>query len=196
MSQREEIFQLINNSGAHPAWGLKHCLRVYNLAKELSQHLTLDDEILYYAAMLHDTGRYPAYALANVDHALRSKGIAANILQRMAFSPHKIPKVLEAIESHMYYSEPGRSDEAVYLRDSDILDNLGNIGIMRLFSLIGQDELIRSPEDAMERARTFAEALPNKIHTKAGRRLAVKRREEILRFLAGIRKQTSEYAWL
>jgi uncharacterized protein len=196
MSQRAEIFQIIEKACAHPAWGVQHCTRVYHLAKELSQNITLDDEVLYYSAMLHDTGRYPSYALPNVDHALRSKGVAANILQRMAFSPNKIPLVLEAIESHMYYSEPGRSNEAVYLRDSDILDNLGNIGIMRLFSLIDQDELIKTPEDAMERARTFAEALPNKIHTKAGRRLAVKRREEILRFLAGIRKQTSEYAWL
>lgn len=196
MSQREEIFQIIDNAHAHTAWGVKHCTRVYHLAKELSQHLSLDDDVLYYSAMLHDTGRYPVYALSNVDHALRSKGVAMNILQRMAFPPNKIPKVLEAIESHMYYSEPGRSDEAIYLRDSDILDNLGNIGLMRLFSLIGQDELIQSPEDAMERARTFAEALPNKVHTKTGRRLAVKRREEILRFLSGIKKQTSEYAWL
>lgn len=196
MNQREEIYQIINKSGAHPAWGVKHCTRVYHLAQELSQHLSLDEEVLYYSAMLHDTGRYPVYALPNVDHALRSKGVAMNILQRMAFPQNKIPKVLEAIELHMYYSEPGRSDEAVYLRDSDILDNLGNIGLMRLFSLIGQDELIQTPEDAIDRARTFAEALPNKVHTKSGRRLAVKRREEILRFLAGIKKQTSEFACL
>ena len=196
MRQREEIFQIINKAGTHPAWGVKHCTRVYHVSKELSQHLTLDDEVLYFSAMLHDTGRYPMYALPNVDHPLRSKGVASNILQRIAFSPNKIPKVLEAIESHMYYSEPGRSDEAVYIRDADILDNLGNIGLMRLFSLIGQDELIQSPEDAMERARTFAEALPNKVYSKTGRRLAVKRREEILRFLAGIKKQTFEYAWL
>lgn len=194
MGQREEIIQIINKSNAHPAWGLNHCKRVYLLAKELSQHLELDDEILYFSAMLHDTGRYPAYALANVDHCLRSKGVAANILQRMAFPSEKLPLVLEAIEYHMYYSEPGRSDEAVYLRDSDILDNLGNIGITRLFSLIGQDDLIRTPEDALERARTFAEALPNKVYTKTGKRLAVKRREEMLRFISGIKKQTAEFA--
>lgn len=196
MDDRQEFINIIEKAGAHPAWGIKHCLRVYHLAKDLSQHLTLDDEVLFVAAMLHDTGKYPLYALPNMDHALRSKGIAANILQKRTFSPPKLPKVLEAIESHMYYSEPGKTDEAVYLRDSDILDNLGNIGLMRLFSLIGQDELIRKPEDAMDRARTFAEALPNKVFTRAGRRLAVKRREEILRFLAGIKRQTAEFAWL
>jgi len=196
MDFRQELIQIVEKSGAHSAWGVKHCFRVYHLAKELSSHLTLDDEVLYAAAMLHDTGKYPAYALKNVDHALRSKGVTANLLQQMMFSPIKLPIVLDAVEKHMYYSEPGRSDEAVYLRESDILDNFGNIGLMRLFSIVGQDELIQTPENAIDRARLFADALPNKVSTKAGRRLAIKRREETLRFLAGIKRQTSEYAWL
>ncbi len=86
--------------------------------------------------------------------------------------------------------------KAVFLRDSDILDTLGNIGLMRLFSLIGQDPLIQTPEDAVERAKTFAEALPNKTSTRSGQRLAVKRREEMLRFLAGLKRQTAENALL
>ncbi len=196
MSCNLELENLVEGSGAHPAWGLNHCLRVFNLAKELSQHLTLDQEILYVAAILHDTGKYPTYALPNIDHSLRSKGIATNVLQRMSFAPTKLSKVLDAIESHMYYSEPGRCDEAVYLRDADILDNLGNVGLMRLFSLVGQDDLIQTPEDAVERAKTFAEALPNKAFTRAGRRLAVKRREEMLRFLAGLKRQTADNAML
>ena len=196
MDLRQELINIVNKSGTHPAWGVNHCFRVYHLAKELSNGLTLDDEILYTAAMLHDTGKYPIYALKNIDHTLRSKGIASNILQQMMFSPIKLPMVLDAIENHMYYSEPGRSDEAIYLRDSDILDNLGNIGLMRLFSLVGQDELILTPENAVDRARLFADALPSKVSTKAGKRLALKRREETLRFLAGIKRQTAEFAWL
>ncbi|MFZ3101310.1 MAG: HD domain-containing protein [Desulfitobacteriaceae bacterium] len=196
MSCNLELENLVEGSGAHPAWGLNHCLRVFNLAKELSQHLTLDQEILYVAAMLHDTGKYPTYALPNIDHSLRSKGIATKVLQQMSFAPTKLSMVLDAVESHMYYSEPGRCDEAVYLRDADILDNLGNVGLMRLFSLVGQDELIQTPEDAVERAKTFAEALPNKAFTRAGRRLAVKRREEMLRFLAGLKRQTADNAML
>ncbi|KUO78907.1 MAG: phosphohydrolase [Desulfosporosinus sp. BRH_c37] len=196
MDFRQELIDIIDKSGAHPALGVKHCFRVYHLAKELSSGLILDDEVLYTATMLHDLGKYPTYALKNVDHALRSKGVASNILQQMMFSPLKLPMVLDAIENHMYYSEPGRSDEAVYLRDSDMLDNFGNIGLMRLFSLVGHDELILSHEDAVERARLFADALPRKVSTKAGKRLAVKRREETLRFLAGIKRQTAEFAWL
>jgi len=196
MDLRQELIDIVNKSGAHPAWGINHCFRVYHLAKELSIGSTLDDEVLYTAAMLHDTGKYPAYALNNVDHALRSKGVSSNILQQLMFSPLKLPMVLDAVEKHMYYSEPGRSDEAIYLRDSDILDNFGNIGLMRLFSLVGQDELVMTPENAIDRARLFADALPRKVSTKAGKRLAVKRREETLRFLAGIKRQTAEFAFL
>lgn len=196
MDFRQQLIDIVDKSSTHSAWGVNHCFRVYHLAKELANGLTLDDEVLYTASMLHDTGKYPIYALKNVDHALRSKGVTANILQQMMFSPIKLPIVLDAVENHMYYSEPGRSDEAVYLRDSDILDNFGNIGLMRLFSLVGQNELILTPENAVDRARLFADALPRKVSTKTGKRLAVKRREETLRFLAGIKRQTAEFAWL
>jgi len=196
MDIRQELINIVNKSGAHPAWGVNHCFRVYHLATELSHGLDLDDEVLYTAAMLHDTGKYPKYVLKNIDHTLRSKGVSSNILQQLKFSPDKLPTVLDAIENHMYYSEPGRSDEAIYLRDSDILDNFGNIGLMRLFSLVGQDELVMTTENAVDRARLFADALPSKVSTKAGKRVAVKRREETLRFLAGIKRQTAEYAWL
>lgn len=196
MDVTKELYNILNKSGAHPALGWKHCQRVYHLAKELSQHLTLDEEIIYVAAMLHDTGKYPMYALPNMDHALRSKGIAMNLLKGYQLEHDKLAKILEAIEFHMYYSEPGNSDEAVYVRDANILDNLGNIGIMKIFSLVGYDELLNSPEEALIRIQTFAEALPKKVYSKTGRRIAVKRREEIMRFLAGIKRQTSEYAWI
>lgn len=196
MDFRKELIHIVERSGALSAWGIKHCFRVYHLSKQLSSHLSLDEEILYTAAMLHDLGKSPVYALKNIDHTLRSKGVAANLLQQLMFSPEKLPIVLDAIENHMYYSEPGRSDEAIYIREADILDNLGNIGLMRLFSLVGQDELIHTPDDAIERARLFADALPDKVITKAGKRLAIKRREENLRFLAGIKRQSLEYAWL
>lgn len=196
MEITKELNHILNKSGAHPALGWKHCQRVYHLAKELSQHLSLDDEILYVSSMLHDTGKYPIYALPNVDHALRSKGIAMNFLKSYKFEQDRLNKILEAIEFHMYYSEPGNSDEAVYMRDANILDNLGNIGIMKIFSLVGQDELISSPEEGLLRIQTFAEALPKKVYSKTGRRIAVKRREEIMRFLSGIKRQTAEYAWI
>lgn len=191
-----EINHLLQTSGTHPALGAKHCQRVYYLSKELSQHLSLDEEILYISSLLHDVGKYPKFAIPNMDHPLRSKGIALQLLKKHNVSSEKIAKILEVIEFHMYYSEPGNSDEAVYVRDANILDNLGNIGMMKLFSLVGQDELVGSLEEALERMQVFAEALPKKIYTKSGRRVAIKRREEMMRFLAGIKRQSFDYAWI
>ncbi|MDR3270630.1 MAG: HD domain-containing protein [Peptococcaceae bacterium] len=196
MTSLEEIQRFVEYADVHPALGMRHSQRVYRMAKELSQHLDLDHEVLFVAATLHDVGKFPCYALPNIDHPLRSKGVASALLQKIKFPAHKIPTILEAIETHMYYSDPGKTDEAVYLRDADILDNIGHIGIARLFSMVGQDELIQTPEDAVNRAGTLADALPNKTVTQTGRRLAIKRREEVLRFLSGLKRQTAEYAYL
>lgn len=196
MDYRDEVTKFIQKAGKHPAWGFNHCQRVYHIIPEISGTLTYDDEIIYLAAMLHDVGAYPGYAINNVDHALRSKGVASAWLNELKYPQDKLIWVLEAIESHMFYSEPGRCTEAVLLRDADILDYLGNIGLVRLLSLVGSDEWSNTPEDALERARTYADALPGKAQTRLAKRIAVKRREETMRFLNGLKRQTVDYKYL
>jgi len=196
MDHRENISKFIRKVGLHPAWGFNHCQRVYHMIPEISGTNTYDDEIIFAAAMLHDVGCYPGYALPNVDHTLRSKGVTSNFLNDLNYNQGKLPVVLDAVESHMFYSEPGRSIEAVLLRDADILDYLGNIGILRLLSLVGLDEWAATPEEALDRARTFADALPGKIQTRLAKRIALKRREETLRFLSGLKRQTINYTYV
>ncbi len=196
MDYRSEVAKFIQKVGQHPAWGLNHCQRVYHMVPEIAGTYVYDDEIMFLAAMLHDTGSYAGYSLPNMDHTLRSKGVASSLLNELQYHTGKLPLVLDAIESHMFYSEPGRSIEAILLRDSDILDFLGNIGILRLFSIVGLDEWAATPEEALERARTFADALPGKIQTRLAKRIAVKRREETLRFLNGLRRQTVNYKYV
>ncbi|MDA8441351.1 MAG: HD domain-containing protein [Peptococcaceae bacterium] len=196
MTHRETIAQFIHKVGLHPAWGVNHCQRVYHMIPEICGTHAYDDEVIFIAAMLHDVGSYPGYALPNMDHALRSKGIVGNLLNELHYPGEKIPCVLEAVESHMFYSEPGRSIEAILLRDADILDFLGNIGLVRLLSLVGLDEWAATPEEALERAKTFAEALPGKLQTRIAKRIALKRREETLRFFNGLKRQTVNYLYL
>ncbi|HWJ03238.1 MAG TPA: HD domain-containing protein [Verrucomicrobiae bacterium] len=196
MNYRQEIAILIQRVGKHPAWGINHCQRVFHMIPEISGTYVYDEEIVYIAAMLHDWGSYPGYALPNVDHALRSKGLASSYLNELKYPQAKIPFILEAIESHMFYNEPGKSIEAILVRDADILDFLGNVGLMRLFSIVGLDEWTSTPEDALERARTFADALPGKVQTRLAKRIAVKRREETMRFLAGLKRQTINYKYV
>lgn len=196
MDYREEISKFIRKVGRHPAWGLNHCQRVYHMIPDISGTHVYDDEIVFLAAMLHDVGCYQGYSLPNVDHTLRSKGVASSLLNDLKYPQTKLPIILDAIESHMFYAEPGRSIEAILLRDADILDYLGNIGIMRLFSIVGLDEWAATPEDALERARTFADALPGKVQTRLAKRIAIKRREETMRFFSGLKRQTVNYQFV
>src|ERR1700754_2228557 len=54
----------------HPAWGLSHSVRDYELAKELAaaDHVTLDDDVLYAAAYLHDVAAFAPFRKPDVDH--------------------------------------------------------------------------------------------------------------------------------
>ncbi len=196
MEYREKVAEFMHKAGTHPAWGINHCQRVYHMVPEISGAYVVDDEVIFAASMLHDVGSYPGYSLAHMDHALRSKGLSGNMLNNWGFPLLKLPLVLDAIENHMFYSEAGKSIEAILLRDSDILDLLGNIGLVRLFSLVGIDEWASTPEEAFERASTFAEALPGKVQTRLAKRIAVKRREESLRFLNGLKRQTVNYKFI
>ena len=52
------------------------------------------------------------------------------ILERLGFPPEKIPLVVEIIRTHQPAQEP-ESLEGKILRDADILEQLGAIGILR-----------------------------------------------------------------
>ena len=55
----------------NPAWGYSHCERDYSLARSLAlaDHVTLDDDVLFAAAYLHDMAAFPPWADPKIDHA-------------------------------------------------------------------------------------------------------------------------------
>jgi len=63
-----------NFSASHfknPAWGFSHSMRDYALARALAatDHQTLDDDILFAAAFLHDIAAFPPWEKADLDHS-------------------------------------------------------------------------------------------------------------------------------
>src|SRR5882757_4600392 len=54
----------------HPAWGLSHSQRDYALARSLaaSDHVMLDDDVLFAAAYLHDMAAFPQWAEDKKEH--------------------------------------------------------------------------------------------------------------------------------
>jgi HD superfamily phosphodiesterase len=65
------------------------------------------------------------------EHGARSAEIAALLLAELAFTDHERQEVLHAVRWHN--SQRGDSRLLLVLRDADMLDGLGAIGLMRGF---------------------------------------------------------------
>jgi uncharacterized protein len=161
----EEIERLVARAGEHPVWGYAHCLRVHDLAVELAEAegLDYDAEVLRLAALLHDIGLYRAYRLREgADHVRRSASVATRMLRDGNLSPSAIRLVLDAIEHHPPGAPPGRSTEAVLLKDAVALDYLGAVGISRVLARSppssNSTPAAPSPTDASSRWTTSSRA--------------------------------------
>jgi HD superfamily phosphodiesterase len=117
-------------------WGYPHVCRVLRLIGEIGADLAYDADVTLYAAYLHDWGAFPRYRQPGVGHALRSMQVAeSEILPYTNLSAEARQAVLEAIHLHDYRNlKPTTCVEALLLREADMLEMLGAIGILREFA--------------------------------------------------------------
>jgi len=165
----------------HTAWGFAHSRRDYALASALAaeDHATVDDDVLYAAAMLHDIAAFPPWEDAKRDHADRAVDVLPAVLRDAGFPAAKIPAVLEATRTHMFDRKPV-SPEAVYLHDADALDWLGAIGAYRLISLVDANGGQPDGAATVTQLRQLLAAVPAGVVSPAGKR-ALPGREAWLR---------------
>jgi len=81
---RDKVTAFAVENLKHPAWGFSHSQRDYDLAKSLAaaDHVTLDDDVIFAAAYLHDMAAFEAYAVPKQDHS----DTAAEKIERSALS--------------------------------------------------------------------------------------------------------------
>ncbi|MDQ3124717.1 MAG: HD domain-containing protein [Pseudomonadota bacterium] len=132
---RRAVYEQANTHLQHPSWGVRHSERNYVLGMALAQAegMTVDADVLFAAAFLHDWGGIAPFAVAGTDHAVRSVELAEPFLTGAGFPMEKFPAVRAAILGHMYDKEP-EGPEAVVLHDADALDFLGALGAARLLA--------------------------------------------------------------
>ena len=130
----EDIIEMTLRDGE--SWAVAHARRLLQLINEIGQDISYDAQALTLATYLHDWGAFPCYAQKGVEHALRSRQIAeSEILPHMDLTPSKKEVILEAIELHDYRdTRPTISKEALLLREADMLEFLGMIGMARDFA--------------------------------------------------------------
>jgi HD superfamily phosphodiesterase len=129
---KKELLNFMNKSpmptSTHDEY---HVLRVLNYAKELSEELEFDEDVLVASIYFHDLGRH--YPEGSSKHGGLSAKFAKPILEKINFPKDKIPLVLEAIKLHDEANNPSerKSVESQILYDSDKLDFSGETGIAR-----------------------------------------------------------------
>lgn len=181
---REKLVEFMEKN-KKPEWRYAHSYRIYHLAKELDTKNKCDDDILFAVAMLHDIGAYPQYKEERVDHPITSRKFAEKYLEEIGFPSSKMEVALEAIEKHMFGSDVGKSNESVVIRDADILDFLGIVGVARSFLKV-QDDLRSGYEELLKLSKT----LPDKVVTKKASVMAKRRQKEMEGFVAKLLEET------
>ncbi len=198
---REAIRHYIRRQ-AKPPDKFSHQERLYRVATELGRDegQSYDDDVLYAAAWLHDLGVFVGHrpeepaALARWDHLAYVIREAPEILRELGFPSNKIAAVLEAIRTHLPAAAP-TSYEGVLLRDADILEQLGAIGILRTLSKVGRDTRFRLFSDALKVLQRNLEELPERLHLSSARRMAVPRIRVLSEFLLSATAEANGTEW-
>lgn len=185
---------------ANPPDKFSHQPRLYRLAAQLAEDCAFDDDTLYAAAWMHDLGVFIGHrpddpaALAQWDHVGYALRVAPALLAQLGFPAIKIPAVLDAIRSHLPSAQPA-SFEGILLRDADILEQLGAIGILRTVSKVGRDTRFVRFGDALRSLRLNLEQLPDRLQLPAARRRAETRVALLRAFLQAAESEADGVQW-
>jgi uncharacterized protein len=116
-------------AGGSPAHGWLHTDRVRHHIRYLAQAEDVDPVLAEIAALLHDVGRTEPGP--EEEHGARSAAMAEPLLHTLPLADGERQAVLHAVRWH----NSTRADSPLLctLRDADMLDGLGAIGIMRGF---------------------------------------------------------------
>lgn len=117
-------------------WAVAHAERLLKLIELIGADFPYDFQIMELAAYLHDWGAFPKYIQKDVEHAVRSRQVAEEeILSQLDLTATQKEILLEAIELHDYRdTRPTKSNEALLLREADMLEFLGVMGMAREFA--------------------------------------------------------------
>jgi uncharacterized protein len=185
---RDHIREYIRRR-ARPIEKLGHQPRLYSLTREIGKNHVYDDDVVFAAAWLHDLGVFTGHrpedpqALAVWDNTAYAMAKAPQILADVGFPLAKRAAVVEAIRTHQPASAP-ITLEGDILRDADILEQLGAIGIMRTVCKIGRDTRFPDFTSSAASLRKALTNLPKEIRLDSARALAQPRISFLEMFLS------------
>lgn len=130
----DDILQMTLDVGED--WAVAHAKRLIELVKQIGVDMPYDAHVMELATYMHDWGAFPKYIQKDVEHAVRSRQVVeSDILPHLPLTADQKDVLLETIELHDYRDlRPTKSNEALLLREADMLEFLGMIGMAREFA--------------------------------------------------------------
>ncbi len=180
---------------AKPVEKFGHQPRLYALTQQVGAGHDYDDDVVFAAAWLHDIGVFTGHrpedldALARWDNVAYAVEHAPALLEDMGFPRDKIAAVIEAIRTHQPTAHPA-TIEGIILRDADILEQLGAIGVLRTASKIGRDTRFPTFTAALESLKNGLATLPPLIRLDTTRTLAQPKIKVMESFLAAVEEES------
>jgi uncharacterized protein len=176
---------------AQPEDKFGHQPRLYALATQIGQGMDFDDDILFAAAWMHDLGVFLGHRpsdpaqLSRWDHVPYTIQRSSELLTEWGFPTEKLGGVEAAIRYHQAKDEP-TTVEGVLIRDADILEQLGAIGILRATVKVGRDSRYPNFSSMVPVLRDAINHLANQLRLIKSKVIAEPRVEMLRSFLDSI----------
>jgi uncharacterized protein len=182
---------------ARPPDKFGHQPRLYALARLVGAGHNYDDDVVFAAAWLHDLGVFAGHrpddpdALSRWDHVAYAIARAPEVLTRVGFPAVKIPAVLEVIAKHQPLDKP-TTMEGVVLRDADILEQLGAIGVLRAVCKVGRDTRYQTFTAAVAALNRALQSLPTQLALDTARVIAEPKVRALRAFLSAVEAESQD----
>jgi len=182
---------------ATPADKFGHQPRVYTLATKIGEGMQYDDDILFAAAWMHDLGVFLGHRpqnpeqLSRWDHVPYTIQRSRELLPQWGFPLEKLDGVAEAILHHQAKDEP-TTVEATLLRDADILEQIGAVGILRAAAKVGRDTRYPTFSSILPVLSSALEDLSAKTRLTQTKVMVQSRQEMLRSFLVAIKNEAGD----
>ena len=193
MAFRELIAQFIE-AEAKPREKFGHQPRLYALTKDVGDGFEYDDDVVYAAAWLHDLGVFTGHRpedleeLKKWDNTRYAMEQTPALLNRFGFPVEKTNAVVEVIRTHQPAFVP-ETIEGKILRDADILEQLGAVGVLRTVCKVGRDTRFEDFTSVVRALEKALNELPGKLLLPTAKNMAEKRVWTLREFLKSVREE-------
>ncbi len=173
----------------------EHTVHVASLAHDLAVAEGIDPVLPAVAALFHDSGKFRGgrYHRGDRPEEADAAALAEAVLAKEGARASDIARVKIALLA-LYDEKARRNVLADIVHDADFLSKFGHLGVAGFFlkSALRGKNLVAAVTSSLSKELTYAKALPGSMRTAAGRKSALKRSRDSLRFFRALLKELDE----